>query len=294
MVNVDGVPVASQMKSLIQAARGNREAARETQVRFSERCIGVAQIRSVVEAAKGHPERAAQTQQRFVSNARRIMQGDAVDAVPGASQLKSIAQAMSGNSESAVETQGNFTRRCPVVSQARSVFEAVALDDPEQAAKTQREFLASAKGGVKMIRSAFHDILGKDDNAEDSVASSNDIEDDSEDGRTVDEEWLQQMLGPQRTVSERPSFLLSSALRPSEMPEEGSMEGSLEHTSAVIVDEAMCESHGACPICLSQFEVGENARLLPCFHMFHDSCAGPWLKMHANCPVCRCVVRSTR
>merc|ERR1719159_1529569 len=152
MVNVDGIPVASQLKSFIQASRGDMDAARRTQAHFTERCVGVAQVRSMIEAARGNHERAAQTQQSFLSNAQKLLHGDGVDAVPGAAQLKSIAQAVTGNVDAALTTQGNFSRRCPIVSQARSVCEAVVLNDHEQAAETQREFIASAKGGVKHVR----------------------------------------------------------------------------------------------------------------------------------------------
>lgn len=42
-----------------------------------------------------------------------------------------------------------------------------------------------------------------------------------------------------------------------------------------------------CAICVESFEEDELAVVLRCAHVFHESCAVPWLRMHASCPVCR-------
>ncbi|XP_052183836.1 RING-H2 finger protein ATL52-like [Diospyros lotus] len=43
-----------------------------------------------------------------------------------------------------------------------------------------------------------------------------------------------------------------------------------------------------CPICLSEFEEGEEVRQLPrCKHSFHALCIDMWLYSHFDCPVCR-------
>ncbi|EPS63736.1 hypothetical protein M569_11048, partial [Genlisea aurea] len=46
-----------------------------------------------------------------------------------------------------------------------------------------------------------------------------------------------------------------------------------------------------CAVCLSEFEQGENLRLLPkCNHAFHIPCIDTWLRTHTNCPICRAAV----
>jgi len=42
-----------------------------------------------------------------------------------------------------------------------------------------------------------------------------------------------------------------------------------------------------CMVCLSQYEVGETVRTLPCFHRFHTSCVDEWLSRNKLCPICK-------
>ncbi|KAL9251113.1 RING-H2 finger protein ATL54-like protein, partial [Drosera capensis] len=49
-----------------------------------------------------------------------------------------------------------------------------------------------------------------------------------------------------------------------------------------------------CAVCLSEFEEGENLRVLPkCNHAFHVPCIDTWLRSHTNCPMCRAPVMSS-
>ena len=45
-----------------------------------------------------------------------------------------------------------------------------------------------------------------------------------------------------------------------------------------------------CPICIVDFEEGDDLRVLPCEgkHRFHQSCVDPWLlELSSSCPLCR-------
>ncbi|KAI3948439.1 hypothetical protein MKW98_019189 [Papaver atlanticum] len=48
-----------------------------------------------------------------------------------------------------------------------------------------------------------------------------------------------------------------------------------------------------CSVCLDDFEIGVEAKQMPCKHKFHSGCILPWLELHSSCPVCRYQMPST-
>eukprot|EP01137_Pigoraptor_chileana_P033157 Opistho-2@23652 len=42
-----------------------------------------------------------------------------------------------------------------------------------------------------------------------------------------------------------------------------------------------------CAICLDEFIVGVDVKVLPCGHEFHAECICPWLLNHWTCPLCK-------
>jgi hypothetical protein len=46
-------------------------------------------------------------------------------------------------------------------------------------------------------------------------------------------------------------------------------------------------SDNNCSICQCSYIKDEEARLLPCTHIFHKNCIDGWLKNNKTCPLCR-------
>eukprot|EP00300_Choanocystis_sp_HF-7_P028415 c34014_g1_i1.p1 GENE.c34014_g1_i1~~c34014_g1_i1.p1 ORF type:complete len:378 (+),score=47.93 c34014_g1_i1:34-1167(+) len=83
--------------------------------------------------------------------------GGAMDWIPVYSQVKSLVQAICRDSEGARITQENFSRTCPVVSQSRSLCEALFLKDGHRKAReTQMAQLAMLSGVANALPVVGH------------------------------------------------------------------------------------------------------------------------------------------
>eukprot|EP00747_Dinoflagellata_sp_TGD_P017922 gnl/TRDRNA2_/TRDRNA2_126152_c0_seq2.p1 gnl/TRDRNA2_/TRDRNA2_126152_c0~~gnl/TRDRNA2_/TRDRNA2_126152_c0_seq2.p1 ORF type:complete len:397 (+),score=54.56 gnl/TRDRNA2_/TRDRNA2_126152_c0_seq2:58-1248(+) len=243
MGNVDGVPVASQVKSVVQATHGDRQAAWDTQRRFSERCVGAAQVRSAVEVASGDADAAAETQRRFLLNARRLLvTSEVADAVPVISQMKSLGQTAAGEADEAWATQRNFMRRCPVVSQARSAVD-LARGDTKEAVESQYEFLRFASTtldkvpGLGHTKGWMHHALGDHERGQEALAAANRS---TEHGRSLVSSALTDMFEPCNTNTDS-----NTQMRPQERVRGDRAASS--STQAVSVDTVPLRSMGDDP-----------------------------------------------
>ena len=45
--------------------------------------------------------------------------------------------------------------------------------------------------------------------------------------------------------------------------------------------------HNECPICLTEFIVGDSLKKLPCGHLFHKNCIQSWFLRKMICPNCK-------
>ncbi|KAI5659691.1 hypothetical protein M9H77_28484 [Catharanthus roseus] len=62
---------------------------------------------------------------------------------------------------------------------------------------------------------------------------------------------------------------------------------SIDNLPTVKISKKDVRSDSHCPVCKEKFELGSQARKLPCKHLYHSDCIVPWLEQRSSCPVCR-------
>ncbi|KAE9596288.1 hypothetical protein Lal_00048835 [Lupinus albus] len=62
---------------------------------------------------------------------------------------------------------------------------------------------------------------------------------------------------------------------------------SIDAMPTIRITHAHLRSDSHCPVCKERFELGSEAREMPCNHIYHSDCIVPWLVQHNSCPVCR-------
>ncbi|CAL9194719.1 unnamed protein product [Musa hybrid cultivar] len=70
-------------------------------------------------------------------------------------------------------------------------------------------------------------------------------------------------------------------------PEEGVMIPILNNGGISTSERVLLREDAECCICLTSYEDGVELHALPCNHHFHSSCIVKWLRIHANCPLCK-------
>lgn len=61
----------------------------------------------------------------------------------------------------------------------------------------------------------------------------------------------------------------------------------IESMPTIEIVESHVGSESHCAVCKEAFELGSEAREMPCKHIYHSDCILPWLSLRNSCPVCR-------
>jgi len=71
--------------------------------------------------------------------------------------------------------------------------------------------------------------------------------------------------------------------RPYDVKRLPSRKWTIEDVNLMKNKEHLCQ----CTICLMTFQIGDNIKMLPCFHQFHVDEIDRWLQEDDKCPICR-------
>ena len=55
-------------------------------------------------------------------------------------------------------------------------------------------------------------------------------------------------------------------------------------------DKVLLAGQTACCVCIDEYEIGDEVRILPCDHIFHVPCVDEWLQRSRCCPMCKQIV----
>ncbi|PKA51971.1 E3 ubiquitin-protein ligase RING1 [Apostasia shenzhenica] len=61
----------------------------------------------------------------------------------------------------------------------------------------------------------------------------------------------------------------------------------IESLPTITITSAHIAMDSHCAVCTEAFDLGAEAREMPCKHIFHEDCILPWLSLRNSCPVCR-------
>lgn len=61
----------------------------------------------------------------------------------------------------------------------------------------------------------------------------------------------------------------------------------IESLPTIEIIESHITTESCCAVCKEPFELGIEAREMPCKHIYHSDCILPWLSLRNSCPVCR-------
>ncbi|KAG2394622.1 E3 ubiquitin-protein [Vigna angularis] len=67
----------------------------------------------------------------------------------------------------------------------------------------------------------------------------------------------------------------------------GASQSSINAVPTIKITREQLNFDSVCPVCIERFEVGSEARKMPCDHVYHSDCIVLWLVRHNSCPVCR-------
>ncbi|GJD11755.1 E3 ubiquitin-protein ligase RING1 [Galdieria sulphuraria] len=61
----------------------------------------------------------------------------------------------------------------------------------------------------------------------------------------------------------------------------------IEKLRTLQLTEDIPSDNSVCVVCADSFQPGDEAKQLPCQHLYHSACILSWFRQHNSCPLCR-------
>lgn len=90
--------------------------------------------------------------------------------------------------------------------------------------------------------------------------------------------------GMERLLEQLAQIEVAGFGRPENPP---ASKSAIESMPTVEIADSHVSSESHCAVCKEAFELGSEAREMPCKHIYHSDCILPWLSLRNSCPVCR-------
>ncbi|XP_047095906.1 E3 ubiquitin-protein ligase RDUF2-like [Lolium rigidum] len=91
--------------------------------------------------------------------------------------------------------------------------------------------------------------------------------------------------GFERLLGQLAQIEAGAVTRPRETPP--ASKAAVDSMPTVPIAAAHVRADCHCAVCKEPFELGAEAREMPCAHIYHEDCILPWLQLRNSCPVCR-------
>ncbi|KAJ6837993.1 putative E3 ubiquitin-protein ligase RING1 [Iris pallida] len=91
--------------------------------------------------------------------------------------------------------------------------------------------------------------------------------------------------GFDRLLGQLAQIETNGGVRPCDHPP--ASKAAIESMPTISIDPSHVGMDSYCAICKEKFELGAEAREMPCKHIYHQDCILPWLSLRNSCPVCR-------
>lgn len=90
--------------------------------------------------------------------------------------------------------------------------------------------------------------------------------------------------GFDRLLDQLAQIEINGMARPENPP---ASKSAIESMPTIQIVSTHISSDSHCAVCKEAFDLGSEAREMPCKHIYHPDCILPWLSLRNSCPVCR-------